>query len=59
MDRSKHNKHVVCNKDDNGDNDVDNVADGVDGADKRLTHLLQAADCCLMQIRKQNRHVIC
>eukprot|EP00957_Ditylum_brightwellii_P134973 10290952-Ditylum_brightwellii.AAC.1 len=62
MERSIQNKHVVYNKDndvdddvDNGDNDsVDNCDDdGVDngdndGADKHLTHLSQAADCCLM-----------
>eukprot|EP00957_Ditylum_brightwellii_P199864 15236324-Ditylum_brightwellii.AAC.1 len=57
MERSKQNKHVVCNKDDgddddvgNGDNDSvedgddDSVDDGVEGAGNHLTHLSQAAD---------------
>eukprot|EP00957_Ditylum_brightwellii_P013820 1041742-Ditylum_brightwellii.AAC.1 len=57
--RSKQNKHLVCNEDDgddDGDDDGvdDSVDDGVDngvdddaeGADKHLVHLSQAADCC-------------
>eukprot|EP00957_Ditylum_brightwellii_P145657 11090217-Ditylum_brightwellii.AAC.1 len=73
MERSKQNKHVVCNKDDdvdngddNGDDDsVDDCDDDDDdddcdvGADKHLTHHSQAADCCLMEKRKQNKHVVC
>eukprot|EP00957_Ditylum_brightwellii_P152955 11642649-Ditylum_brightwellii.AAC.1 len=68
MERSEQNKHVVCNKDndvdndgydgvDNGDDDsVDNGDYGVDGADKHFTHPSQAADCCLMERSKQNKH---
>eukprot|EP00957_Ditylum_brightwellii_P001154 90786-Ditylum_brightwellii.AAC.1 len=75
MERSKQNKHVVCDKDDdvddsvddgvnNGDNDsVDNGDDGVDygadGANKHLAHLSQAADCCLTERSNQNEHVVC
>eukprot|EP00957_Ditylum_brightwellii_P059684 4530721-Ditylum_brightwellii.AAC.1 len=60
MERSKQNKHVFCNKNNDGDNDVDNdgdsgdddsvdngndgVGNGNEGADKHLTHLSQAAD---------------
>eukprot|EP00957_Ditylum_brightwellii_P173581 13216053-Ditylum_brightwellii.AAC.1 len=67
MERSKQNKHVVCTKD--NDDDDDGVDNGVDngggnsddnvdheGADKHLIHLSQAADCCLMQKSKQNKH---
>eukprot|EP00957_Ditylum_brightwellii_P016556 1244492-Ditylum_brightwellii.AAC.1 len=72
MERKKHDKHVVCNKD-NGDveNGVDivddnSVEDGVDdgvydvdyGADKHLTHLSQAAHCCLMERSKPNKDVV-
>eukprot|EP00957_Ditylum_brightwellii_P083783 6368159-Ditylum_brightwellii.AAC.1 len=32
---------------------------GVDGDDKHLTHLAQAADCCLMERSKLNKHVVC
>eukprot|EP00957_Ditylum_brightwellii_P143747 10952485-Ditylum_brightwellii.AAC.1 len=64
MKRSKQYEDVVCNKDDNFDNGVDNdidngddVVDDVDdGADKQITHLSQAADCCLMERSKQNKH---
>eukprot|EP00957_Ditylum_brightwellii_P085883 6533727-Ditylum_brightwellii.AAC.1 len=51
--RSKQNKHVVCNKDDNIDDVVDNdevygVEDGDDDCNnKHLAHLSQAMDCCL------------
>eukprot|EP00957_Ditylum_brightwellii_P082715 6289752-Ditylum_brightwellii.AAC.1 len=71
MERSKLNKHVVCNEDDDVDNDVDNgnddsvedgdddgVDNGVDGVDKDLTHLSQAGDCCLMERSKLNKHVV-
>eukprot|EP00957_Ditylum_brightwellii_P209745 15363024-Ditylum_brightwellii.AAC.1 len=67
MERSNQNKHVVCNKDndvnndfDNGDDGVDNDDDGIDvgndGPDKHLTHLSQADNCCLMERSKQNKH---
>eukprot|EP00957_Ditylum_brightwellii_P024162 1821566-Ditylum_brightwellii.AAC.1 len=66
MERSKRNKHVVCNKVDDvddfdDDSDVDDdVDDGVDNGDdnaeKPLTHLSQAADCCLMERSKHNKH---
>eukprot|EP00957_Ditylum_brightwellii_P049944 3785890-Ditylum_brightwellii.AAC.1 len=73
MERSKQTKHVVCNKDNDADNGVedcdddDGVDDGVkdsgddgdDGADKHFTHLLQAADCCLTDRIMGNRHVVC
>eukprot|EP00957_Ditylum_brightwellii_P142383 10847642-Ditylum_brightwellii.AAC.1 len=68
MERSEQNKHVVCNVDDgleDGDDDcVDNgddngVDNGDDGVDKHLTHISQAADCCLMERSKQNKHVVC
>eukprot|EP00957_Ditylum_brightwellii_P032343 2450252-Ditylum_brightwellii.AAC.1 len=84
MERSKQNKHVVCNKnnddvdddvEDIDNNDVDDddgvdngdyasvnnkgVDNGDDSADKHLTHLSQAADCCLMEGSKQNKHVVC
>eukprot|EP00957_Ditylum_brightwellii_P158516 12065102-Ditylum_brightwellii.AAC.1 len=71
MERIKQNEHVVCNKYDDVDNDVDNgvedgddgvgngdngIDNGDDGADKHLAHLSQAADCCLMERSKQNKH---
>eukprot|EP00957_Ditylum_brightwellii_P074472 5658587-Ditylum_brightwellii.AAC.1 len=65
MERSKQNKHAVCNKDDNVDDGVDNGDDNSadngdnDGADKHLTHLSQAADYCLMDRSKQNKHAVC
>eukprot|EP00957_Ditylum_brightwellii_P053215 4034832-Ditylum_brightwellii.AAC.1 len=34
------------------------VDDGVDGADKHLTHLSQAADCYLKERSKQSKHVV-
>eukprot|EP00957_Ditylum_brightwellii_P074026 5624950-Ditylum_brightwellii.AAC.1 len=37
-------------------NGVDN---GAEGADKHLTHLSQAADCCLMERSEQNEHIVC
>eukprot|EP00957_Ditylum_brightwellii_P031116 2357208-Ditylum_brightwellii.AAC.1 len=56
--RSKQNKHLVCNEDDDVDSGVDNgdddgVDDGdndgvdncADSANKHLAHLSQAADC--------------
>eukprot|EP00957_Ditylum_brightwellii_P080857 6150533-Ditylum_brightwellii.AAC.1 len=64
MERSKLNKHVVCNKYNDVDNGVDNGDDSVedgddddvdnsdDGADMHLTHLSQAADCCLIERSK-------
>eukprot|EP00957_Ditylum_brightwellii_P177855 13546991-Ditylum_brightwellii.AAC.1 len=45
------NKYV---DEDNGDG-IDN---SYDGANKHLTHLSQAVDCCLMERSKQNKHVI-
>eukprot|EP00957_Ditylum_brightwellii_P116142 8859948-Ditylum_brightwellii.AAC.1 len=70
MERSKQNKHLVCNKDNDHDNDVDNsvgngdndsVDDAIenddDGADKYLTHFSQATDCCMMERSKQNKHL--
>eukprot|EP00957_Ditylum_brightwellii_P154775 11779673-Ditylum_brightwellii.AAC.1 len=56
MERSEKNKHLVCNKDDDV---VNGVVDGDGGADKYLTHLSQAADCCLIERSEQNKHVIC
>eukprot|EP00957_Ditylum_brightwellii_P190501 14500617-Ditylum_brightwellii.AAC.1 len=69
METSKQDEYVVCDKDDdvdNGDDDSvddgvdesvdDSVDDGADGADKHLTYLSQAADCCLMEKSKQNKH---
>eukprot|EP00957_Ditylum_brightwellii_P118869 9066033-Ditylum_brightwellii.AAC.1 len=61
MGRSKQYKHIVCNKDDDVDDCVDNGDDdsadnGDDGDDKHLTHLSQAADSCLMERSKQNKH---
>eukprot|EP00957_Ditylum_brightwellii_P151112 11506801-Ditylum_brightwellii.AAC.1 len=35
------------------------VDNDVDGADKHLTHLSQAVDCCLTDRSKQNKHVVC
>eukprot|EP00957_Ditylum_brightwellii_P078725 5985748-Ditylum_brightwellii.AAC.1 len=35
------------------------VDDGVDNADKHIIHLSQAADCCLTERSKQNKHVVC
>eukprot|EP00957_Ditylum_brightwellii_P028818 2177283-Ditylum_brightwellii.AAC.1 len=83
--RKANNMHVVCNKDDDIDDDVydsvcngddeddndvaddgydgDGVDDSVDnsddGDDKHLPHLTQAADCCLIERSKQNKHVVC
>eukprot|EP00957_Ditylum_brightwellii_P105942 8080905-Ditylum_brightwellii.AAC.1 len=37
----------------------DDVGDDVGGADKHLTHLLQVADCCLMERSEQNKLVNC
>eukprot|EP00957_Ditylum_brightwellii_P124281 9473549-Ditylum_brightwellii.AAC.1 len=60
MERSKQNKHVVCNKDDDVVNCVDNCVDnGNDGAYKHLTYLSQAAECCLTERSKQNKLVVC
>eukprot|EP00957_Ditylum_brightwellii_P057211 4335150-Ditylum_brightwellii.AAC.1 len=68
MERSKQNKHVVCDKDNDVDNGGDDgVDDGVgndsvddvDGADKHFTYLSQADDCCLTEGSKQNKHVVC
>eukprot|EP00957_Ditylum_brightwellii_P026132 1975988-Ditylum_brightwellii.AAC.1 len=72
MKRSKQNKHLVCNKDndvddavDNGDDD--NVEDNddyyiyncVNIPDKHLAHLSQAADCCLMERSSQYKQSFC
>eukprot|EP00957_Ditylum_brightwellii_P094620 7206150-Ditylum_brightwellii.AAC.1 len=72
MERSKEYKHVVCIKDNDVDNVVnivdddsdefgndDGVNDGVDGANMHLISLSQAADCCLTERSKQNKHVVC
>eukprot|EP00957_Ditylum_brightwellii_P203703 15335857-Ditylum_brightwellii.AAC.1 len=68
MERSKQNKHNLCDKDNNGDNSVDNViddaVDGVDDnvdacADKHNKHLSQVTDCNLMERSKQNKHIVC
>eukprot|EP00957_Ditylum_brightwellii_P146654 11163567-Ditylum_brightwellii.AAC.1 len=56
MERSKRNKHLVCDEDigvDICDNDV------ADSADKHLVHLSQAADCCRTERNKQNEHLVC
>eukprot|EP00957_Ditylum_brightwellii_P178050 13562074-Ditylum_brightwellii.AAC.1 len=47
MERSMQNKHVV---DDNGGG----VGNSDDDANKYLTHLSQAFDCCLTERSKQN-----
>eukprot|EP00957_Ditylum_brightwellii_P059204 4493416-Ditylum_brightwellii.AAC.1 len=67
MERSKQNKHVVCDKDNNADNgddsvekeDDDGVDDGAGGADKHLAHFSQATECCLTERSKQNKRVVC
>eukprot|EP00957_Ditylum_brightwellii_P123079 9384185-Ditylum_brightwellii.AAC.1 len=72
MERIKQNKHLICNKNgesvddgvDNGDDDgIDddfcNCDDGDDSANKHLAHLTEAADCCLAERSKQNKHVVC
>eukprot|EP00957_Ditylum_brightwellii_P048828 3704528-Ditylum_brightwellii.AAC.1 len=69
--RSKKNKHLVCDVDDdvgngvgNGDNDIvddgddDCVDDGDKGANKHLAQLSQAADCCMTERGKQIKHVV-
>eukprot|EP00957_Ditylum_brightwellii_P156635 11921657-Ditylum_brightwellii.AAC.1 len=63
MERSKRNKHVICNKVDDvvnvdDDSDDDCVDNGDDSADKHLTHFSQAADSCLMERSKCNKHVV-
>eukprot|EP00957_Ditylum_brightwellii_P136784 10430038-Ditylum_brightwellii.AAC.1 len=59
MERSEQNEHVVGNKGDGVDDDVDySVDDSDDSGNKRLTHLSQAADCCLTERSKQNEHVV-
>eukprot|EP00957_Ditylum_brightwellii_P050238 3809922-Ditylum_brightwellii.AAC.1 len=35
------------------------VDDGAESADKHLTHLSQAVDCCFMERSKHNKHVVC
>ena len=35
------------------------VDDGAEGAYKYLTHLSQAADFCLTERSKQNKHLVC
>eukprot|EP00957_Ditylum_brightwellii_P169757 12921510-Ditylum_brightwellii.AAC.1 len=67
MERSKQNKHIVCDEGISVDNGVDNDSvdngdddgfdDGVDGADKHLAYLSQATDCCMMERSKQNKHL--
>eukprot|EP00957_Ditylum_brightwellii_P149827 11410525-Ditylum_brightwellii.AAC.1 len=70
--RKKQNKLVVCNKDNDVDNGIDNgdddsaddgdedgVGNGNEAADKHLTHLSQANECCLMERSKQNKHGVC
>eukprot|EP00957_Ditylum_brightwellii_P016558 1244514-Ditylum_brightwellii.AAC.1 len=69
MEKSKQNKHVVCDVDndveDGVEDDVDNdsvdddVDNGSDGAERHLTHLSQAADSCLMERSEQSKHVVC
>eukprot|EP00957_Ditylum_brightwellii_P121992 9303734-Ditylum_brightwellii.AAC.1 len=76
MERREQNKHIICDNDNDDDNDVDdgndngdddgvnNGDDGIDNSDddgavKHLSHLSQAADCCLMERSEQNKHVIC
>eukprot|EP00957_Ditylum_brightwellii_P102039 7777259-Ditylum_brightwellii.AAC.1 len=61
MERSKENKHAFCDKDNYVDNVIDNgdddsVDSGDKSADKHITHLSQAADCCLAKRSKQNKH---
>eukprot|EP00957_Ditylum_brightwellii_P025279 1913067-Ditylum_brightwellii.AAC.3 len=69
---SKQNKHVICDKDNDVNNDVDccdddsaddsdggGVDDGDDMADKHLTHLSQQADYCLIERIKKNKHDDC
>eukprot|EP00957_Ditylum_brightwellii_P043323 3283606-Ditylum_brightwellii.AAC.1 len=64
--RSKQNKHLVSNQDDdidNGDDDSvgngddDGVADGADGADKHLTHLSQAVSYTHLRAHETLRHL--
>eukprot|EP00957_Ditylum_brightwellii_P064194 4870828-Ditylum_brightwellii.AAC.1 len=67
MERSKQKKHFVCDTDNDVDDDSDNCVDNGDdcvddcndNGDKHLTHLSQAADCCLMERSMQNKHVVC
>eukprot|EP00957_Ditylum_brightwellii_P170807 13000399-Ditylum_brightwellii.AAC.1 len=58
MERSKQIECVDGDKnngvDDSDDNNVDNsVGNSDDGADKHLTHLTKADDCCLTERHKQ------
>eukprot|EP00957_Ditylum_brightwellii_P074861 5689550-Ditylum_brightwellii.AAC.1 len=55
MEKSRQNKHVVDNKDNGVDKSVGNSDDG---ANKHLTLLSQAVDCCLMERSKQNERVV-
>eukprot|EP00957_Ditylum_brightwellii_P051797 3928006-Ditylum_brightwellii.AAC.1 len=59
-------EHFVCDEDNDVDNGVDDsvnnvdddsVDDGAEGANKQLTHLSQAADCCRAEKSKQNEHL--
>eukprot|EP00957_Ditylum_brightwellii_P063797 4840977-Ditylum_brightwellii.AAC.1 len=80
MERSKGNKYLVCDQDNDVDNGVDNgdsdsvdnsddnsfdngdndgVDNGVDGPDKYLAYLSQAADCYMMERSKQNKYLVC
>eukprot|EP00957_Ditylum_brightwellii_P000490 37753-Ditylum_brightwellii.AAC.1 len=68
MEKSKQNKHIVCNKDKDGDNGVDNSVDNGDddvvdvdddSANQDLTYLSQVTDCCLMERSKQTKHIAC
>eukprot|EP00957_Ditylum_brightwellii_P008925 675747-Ditylum_brightwellii.AAC.1 len=65
---SKQKEYLVSNEDDDvHDGNVDGEDDGVgngaddgadDGAEKHLVHLSQVADCCLVDISKQNEHLV-
>eukprot|EP00957_Ditylum_brightwellii_P113573 8659159-Ditylum_brightwellii.AAC.1 len=68
MTRSKRNKHLVCNEDNNvddsdddgvDDNGNDGIDNGAEGADKHLAHLSQVTDCCRMERKEQNKHLVC
>eukprot|EP00957_Ditylum_brightwellii_P116798 8908455-Ditylum_brightwellii.AAC.1 len=72
MERSKQNKQLVSNEDNDFDNGVDNgeddsvddgmedgMEDGADSADKHLAHLSQAAECCMIKRSKQNKQLVC
>eukprot|EP00957_Ditylum_brightwellii_P180136 13721831-Ditylum_brightwellii.AAC.1 len=49
---------MITHPDSVGYGDDGGADDGADGAEKHFVYLAQVADCCRVEITKQNKHLV-